>query len=256
MKSLKTSRRTPGDGIVINKFPGYFLMLCLVVSFLFLYQIFQPFLTALILAAIIATAFYPLYHKILKLLGGRTRVASILTCILILILIIVPLVIFILLLVRQAFDTFEFIQSQVSNGYFDPYLKWQKGGILYDYLYSIRDYLNGFINIDTIDIKGQILNSVQYISTFFAKQTTAILTGLLAVFFGFFIMFFAMYYFFKDAKIIIKKIMVLSPLPSVHEHELFRKFKEISLATLYGIFLTSIVQGVIAGIGFFYCWHP
>lgn len=251
MEPLRPLRkRVRGDGMVIKQFPGYFLILCLVLAFLFLYDILRPFLTALILAAILATVFYPLYQRILKFFGGRARLASIIACLLMLVLIIVPLTIFILLLLRQAFDTFEFIKLQIAQGYFDPYLKWEQGGIFYDYLNSIRGYLNGLVNIDTIDIKAQLLDAVQYVSTFLARQTATIVTGFLSLLLGLFIMFFALYYFFKDAKAIIKKIMIVSPLPSEYEIEVFRKFKEISLATLHGIFLTSIVQGIIGGIGF------
>ena len=44
--------------------------------------------------------------------------------------------------------------------------------------------------------------------------------------------------------------MTLSPLSKDHEEGLFKKFREISNATLYGIFLTALVQGTLGGIGF------
>src|SRR5690606_24144695 len=38
--------------------------------------------------------------------------------------------------------------------------------------------------------------------------------------------------------------------PRRHEDAVFGKFKEISHAALYGIFLTAVAQGIIGGIGF------
>jgi predicted PurR-regulated permease PerM len=250
---LKTARifsRQKGDGIIIKNFPGYFLVFCIIISAWFLIDVFRPFFTILIIGAILATAFYPLYKRMLKIFRGRARLASITMCFLVLVLIIVPLLLFILLLGRQAFDTYSFIQTQVHNGVLDPYLKWQPGGMIYDSLGVIREYLGTSVDFSSIDLKKGITDSAQLVTSFLAAQSAAVLKGFGGLLLSFFILIFAMYYFFKDAEVIIKKIMVLSPLPQEYEIELFKKFKEISLATLYGIFLTSIVQGIIGGIGF------
>jgi len=238
------------DGIIIKNFPGYFLIGSIFVSFYYLYQVFEPFVVILILSAILATAFYPLYKRLVQIFKNRTRLASITTCLLVLVLLIVPLIVFILLLGRQAYDTYVFTQHQVQNGFLDPYIKWQKGGMIYDALGTVREQLVNVVDLDSIDLKKNITESAQVVASWLAKQSASILSGFGGLLLSFFILFFAMFYFFKDADAIMKKLMRISPLPLEYEKEIFRKFKEISLATLYGIFLTSIVQGIIAGIGY------
>jgi predicted PurR-regulated permease PerM len=250
MKILKQEVRQRGDGVIIKNFPGYFLILCLVLSFIFLFKVLQPFLTYLILAAVLATAFYPVYSRILRLFKNRSRLASVATCFLILFLIIVPLLIFILLLGKQAYDTYNFIQHHLQNGFLDPFIKWEKGGVVYDWLSTIRSQVGPVIDIESIDLKKNITDVARTVTSFLATQSASVLKGFGGLLLGFFIMFFALYYFFKDAKIIIKKVMILSPLPKEYEIELIKKFKQISLASLYGIFLTSIAQGIVGGIGF------
>jgi len=250
MRTPKVLMRQKGDGVVIKNFPGYFLVFCIVVSAWFLMGVFRPFFTILILAAILATAFYPLYKRLLKTFKARARLASITMCFLVLVLIVVPLIIFILLLGRQAFDTYSFIQTQVHNGVLDSYIKWQPGGMIYDSLGVIRNDIGKTVDFNSLDLKTGITESAQIVSSWLAGQSAAILKGFGGLLLSFFILIFALYYFFKDADLIIKKIMILSPLPKEYELELFKKFKEISLATLYGIFLTSIAQGIIGGIGF------
>ncbi len=250
MTDKETKRDIKPQGLVIEKFPSYFLIACLFITGLFLFNILYPFLTGLVLAAILATAFHPLYHKILALLRNRERWASLLSCFLILVLLVVPLVVFILLLSRQALNTFDFIKHELQAGHYDQYLLWAPGGIIYDFLNNLIGRVDTIIDVKNLDIKTNITNFVQSITSFFLNQAASIINGFLNLLLTFFVMFFAMYYFFKDGHAIIKKIMVLSPLPEKHEVEVFRKFKEISLATLYGIFLTSIVQGIIGGIGF------
>ena len=254
MNSLSPFKK---NEITIHNFSGYFLIGCLVAAFIGLFAVFKPFLIILLFTAILATAFYPLYEKILTLLKGKTRAASFITCFFILVILVVPLLIFIFFLAQQAIDTYFFIQYQIQNGYFDPYLKWEKGGSIYDFLVFLQTQFGAFINIDNVNLKQNLADAAKEIASSIAVQSPDLLRGganlfrkFLELLLQIFILFFALYYFFKDGKYIIKRIMVLSPLPEKHETEIAKKFKEISLATLYGIFLTSLVQGIVGGIGF------
>jgi len=236
--------------MIIKNFPGYFLLGCIVITFVLLFQIFEPFLKILLLSAILATAFHPLYRKLLKAFKNKARLAAVTMCFLLLALIVIPLLVFILLLGRQAFDTYNFIQHQVQAGAMDPYLKWQKGGMIYDSLSSVSESIGATVDFNSIDLKKGITEAAQTVTSWLAGQSASLLKGFGGVLISFFILILALYYFFKDASLIIKKLMILSPLPQEYELELFKKFKEISLATLYGIFLTSIAQGIVGGIGF------
>ena len=250
MRFPKLSARQKGDGMIIKNFPGYFLLGCIVITFVLLFQIFEPFLKILLLSAILATAFHPLYRKLLKAFKNKARLAAVTMCFLLLALIVIPLLVFILLLGRQAFDTYNFIQHQVQAGAMDPYLKWQKGGMIYDSLSSVSESIGATVDFNSIDLKKGITEAAQTVTSWLAGQSASLLKGFGGVLISFFILILALYYFFKDASLIIKKLMILSPLPQEYELELFKKFKEISLATLYGIFLTSIAQGIVGGIGF------
>ncbi len=244
------------DGVVLKNFPGYFLVACILITAFFLYNILEPFLTTLILAAILATAFHPLYKKILPRVKNNARSASLVTCSLILFLIVVPMMIFVFLLGKQATNTYSFVYDWIQTGHLDTYLKWEKGGTLYDTLGSMAQQVDTVIDVSSLDVKGNISDGLRQVGSFLASQSTMLIKLFGWILLSFFVLFFAMYYFFKDTDQIIKKIMTLSPLPLEHEHELFKKFKEISLATLYGIFLTSIVQGIIGGVGFLIAGIP
>jgi predicted PurR-regulated permease PerM len=246
----------PNKGIIIANFSGYFLILCIVVSGFFLYQVFQPFITTLILASIAATAFYPLFQQINEKVKFRSRLAAFLSVVLVLFLIIVPLFIFSIFLIRQTIDTVTFIQAQLASGILDEYIRWQQGGIIYDLLGSIRQIASDFVDFDSIDIKANIVEASTWIITTLTKESANIIKSFGWFLISLFIFIFSMYYFFKDADYIVDKIQTLSPLPSAHEKRLFIKFKEISLATLYGIFFTSIIQGILGGIGFFIAGVP
>lgn len=235
---------------MLHNFPGYFLLACIGVTLYFLLRVYSPFITVLIFAAILATAVYPLYKWVLKLFQGRAKGASLVTCLLVLVFILVPLLVFVVLLGRQAFDAYKYIQDSVMNGALDPYLKWQNGGMIYDWLGFLRDHGGNMVDFESFNLRESITGSAQAVTTFIATQSANLLKGIGWLFINLFIMLFSMYYFFKDGGLIMKKITALSPLPSRHEEELFRKFYEISHAALYGIFLTAVAQGIIGGIGF------
>ncbi len=210
----------------------------------------------MILGAILSTAFYGLYKKVLKLFKGRDVVASLFSVFLVLIIIVVPLSVFIFLLGRQAVDTVLFIQHNVQSGIWDNYLRFEPGTSLYDGYNFVRDYLRPFVDIGSIDLKSSLLDMSKWFASFVASQGALIVKSFGWLLISVFVLGFSMFYFFKDADFIIKKIMLLSPLPDSHERELLAKFKEISFATLYGIFLTAVVQGILGGIGFFVVGIP
>ncbi len=248
--------KTKSNGVVLKYFPGYFLITCLVLSVIFLYWLFQPFLTVLVLAAIFSTTFYPLYRWILKLFRNRSSLASFVTCVLILFLIIIPLILFVFLLARQAVDIYTFLQHKVASGEFDAYLKWQHGNFFYDFYQANLAQLNGAIDVNALDLKQGLTDLARNVSTFLVDQSASLLKGLGRIIVGFFILMFAMFYLFRGHKDITKKLMKISPLPLEYELELFKKFKEMSKATVYGIFLVSVIKGILGGIGFLIAGIP
>jgi predicted PurR-regulated permease PerM len=248
--------------VVLEKFPAYFFIGCLIFSFIALLLLFRPFLIVLVLAAILGTFFRPLYKRVLTLFRGRSRAASLFTCFLILVLFIIPVSFFILLLVRQAIDTSNFVLDQLQTGKLDYLLKWEKGHVLYDFFRGFQARFGSTVDLQSIDLKENLRDVARNVSpyldfgSYLVKQSAGFLKGLALGFINIFILFFALYYFLKDAPLLIKKLMKISPLPMKHNLELLNKFKEISTATLIGIFLTSIIQGIIGGLGFFVVGIP
>lgn len=257
MEKQKLKPKVHGySSLILERFPGYFLLAGLLIAGGFVFFVFQPFLGILVLAAILATAFYPLYNKILFWFKGRSRLAALVTCLIIFFLVIVPLIFFVLLLTKQAAEFYLFAQNKILSGEFDSLLKWQKGNIFYDLLDPQNGQFASFIDVRNFDLKQTIIDASRTVSGFLITQTTRMFKGLVVYILGFLLMFFSMYYIFRDGKKILQKLMKISPLPLRHELELFRKFNEISRVTLVGVFLTALAQGLVGGVGFFIVGVP
>jgi len=209
------------------------------------------FLTSLIFAAIFATIFFPVYRILKKGLGGHSRIASFITCIFTLLVIALPLALIITLVIFEIINALEHISIQMAEGVFDQYIKWEQGYFLYDSWQNVYPYVQnfGFENLD-LDLLGKVSQTAAEWGQNLKDFIVGILGNVLDFFLGLIIFFFALYYFYKDGEHIVKKIISLTPLPLKHGKAVFKKFKEVSLAMIFGIFFTAIIQGTLAGIGY------
>jgi predicted PurR-regulated permease PerM len=152
---------------------------------------------------------------------------------------------------QQAWGAYKFVDENIqTGGFFADLLKWEEGSVLFDSFVWVQDQVGQYVNLAEFDIWANIKEAGQSIADWLTKQVGNLASGLLFFGINLFIFVFALYYFFKDSSLIVDKIMSISPLPKKHEYALLAKFKDISYGTLYGIFLASVIQGILGGIGF------
>ncbi|NIA02434.1 MAG: AI-2E family transporter [Nitrospirae bacterium] len=235
-----------GGFLIIEKLPGYFLLLCMLLALGLIGYILSPFLTEILVAAFLVVAFYPVYKKLNKWFRGLRGLASFVSVLLLIILVLAPLSVVILLITSEASDAYQIIQSKIESGVFDQYFQWSDGG----YFYELKERIQPVIDLDSIDLKQMIVDSAQSVSSWLVAQTGDILKGVGSLVLGIVILIMTMYYFFKDGDKLVDRVGKLSPLPIVYEHELFNKIRQMVKAIVFGVFLTSIVQGILGGIGF------
>ncbi|MBT4055645.1 AI-2E family transporter, partial [Candidatus Peregrinibacteria bacterium] len=231
--------------MVVNRLPGYFLIFCIIGVLYLLYTLVSPFMTPLIVAAILTILFYGVYERLNKKLK-MSRFASFLTCALVVIVIVLPIAGFIVLLVQEGLNMYETISTKIASGSLDFLFKWEEGGWLFD----LKDRLDPIVDISKLDVKAMVVDSAQYVSSFLVSQGTSIAKNLGSIGIGFVIMMFSMFYLFKDGDKFVEKLTILSPLPRKYENEIIKRLKETVNAIAFGVFLTAIIQGTLAGIGF------
>lgn len=238
------------DSLILEKLPAYFLFAVILWVAWQLFGVVQPFMMVLIFSAIVASITFPIYAKFEVWLKGKKRLASLITCLLVVFAIVIPLIIFLLILAGQAMDLYRVINNYLQNVDVTALLKWEKGNILYDLSGSYSNEVAALVQQNMDSLKNGLAESAKFISTFAAKQSAKILADVGLSIFNLLLMFFTLYFLYKDGRFILRRMMMLSPLPMRYEKEVYRKFHEISKATLFGTFLTAIAQGVVAWIGF------
>ncbi|MEK9132111.1 MAG: AI-2E family transporter [Patescibacteria group bacterium] len=217
----------------MKQFQFNFLHIAIIVSFVFLGIVVSPFLTTLVLAAILVTGTYPIYTWVLKKVRDRKRVAAAIMAFSIGIIFSIIFVVFFLLLSQEAVSTYQS---------FDQWIRTVN-------LNEIIAKASKYIGIPPVDLISSITQGAQSFSGVLVEQSTSLLKSVAWLILSFFLLVFAMYFFFKDGKYIIESFEKIIPLPTPYGREIFNKFRQVSLAMLYGIFLTAIVQGFLGGIG-------
>jgi predicted PurR-regulated permease PerM len=222
---------------------AFVLLLVVAVTALFL-AVTWPFLEPLLLGALLAGLFHPLYRWITRLLGGRQSLGAVVTLLVLFILVLGPVSAFLGIVVQQALT----ISDQAI-----PWLRQHVGAAS---TFNLHDWLvQRFPALaDYVPSQEQLL---QHVGTA-AKSAGAFLVTLLsrmtattaAFILNLFVMLYAMFFFFKDGQGILERIFYYLPLSDEDESRMLARFTSITRATIKGTVVIGIIQGSLAGIAF------
>lgn len=225
----------------LKNFNTYFFLVILIGVSAVTFFIFQPFLIAILLAAVFAIIFQRPYKFFVRITGGKNKISALLTAI-------VGMVIFTSLFLGIAGlianETANLFQNSVKAGdayqnYIDPIINNVNKN---PFLKSLG--LENLINSESI---SKAVSQLGQGALGILQQTYQ---GIAHFLFLTVVMFFTLYYFLVGGRDLVKKIMYLSPLRDSHEKILVERFISISRATIKGTLVVGIVQGSIGGITF------
>jgi len=213
----------------------YFLLIALVASMAIVYLIVKPFFGPLILAAVFAFLFQPIYQKFLRYLKKHEGLAALATTLIAVIFIIIPIA----LLGTQIFRELSQLYQSLSSG---------RDGIET----LIREVINQART--TLPIPA----SFEFDFRQYAKQVLeAIIQNLGAVFSSFaklllntFVFLISFYFFLKDGNKLKNYLVALSPLDDDVNDLIVSRLKLGVSATIKGNLVIGITQGTLTGIGF------
>ncbi len=104
-----------------------------------------------------------------------------------------------------------------------------------------KDQVNAIVNNAMDFIRPRLLSLTGATGTFIAK-----------LLFGSVILIVSTFFFLYDGPAMIKNLMYLSPLDDQYEQELLLEFDRIARAVVLATILSAVVQGLTAGIGFYF----
>jgi predicted PurR-regulated permease PerM len=231
---------------MIKEFDKKYIILVIILLIIYMaFIIIKPFITAVLTAIVIAYVFYPVYQRLYSKLKRKNLSSLIITLSLIL-LIILPLAYIINSLSKEVYRApIFFKKTLVTGNLFGIDCEQNRDNRLCKISETIRSFLSEPKNRFYVD------------DTF--KKTTNFLTAKLSNFilaiprrlFDVFIIFFTMFYLFRDGKKLVTKINNLIPAKKEHKRKIVKKLDEITYAVVFGSIITALIQGAIGAFGFF-----
>lgn len=216
----------------------FFLGLILIFGITSLY-IFRPFLFPIFWASILSIMFYPIYQKLYKSTKHSSLSAG-LTLLLIVAVVVIPLL---------------FIATLVANESSTLYEKVRTVDV-FESVNNVRDQLGSLPvigkYIQNLQTQGPEFaqNAASVVSSFLFENLKALTQYSIKFMFLFFMMLYALFYFLRDGKRMLNRLMHLSPLGDEYEAMLYERFTSTARATLKGTVITGTIQGTIGGILF------
>jgi predicted PurR-regulated permease PerM len=206
------------------------------------FRIIWPFITPILLAAILVTLTFPLYKRVRERLKSKSSALAALIMLLgITVLIALPVFVLSMMLIHQANGLIEQLQSP------DTQQMLAKIDIA-SRLEFLKKWLPGF---DPASVSPQrlILPIVRGIPGWVARNGGAVIGGAAGLLIGFVLMLLATYFFYVDGDAIITELSNLSPLPEKYDREFAARFKDVIDATFRGQLLTGVAQGLATMVG-------
>jgi len=234
MPELENRREWRATGII------FFGLLALAVLWATV-MIIWPFISAIIVGAILVTVTFPLYKRVRARLRGSDTWAAIAMLLGITIVLILPTVILGLLLIQQANSLLPHLKSMETQ-------QMMQRLDLADRLLWVKRFVPSF-DPTTLSAQKLILPVVQKIPGWVAANGGAVIGSVAGVVVGFFLVLLSAFFFYVEGEAILEEMAILSPLPERYDREFATKFKDVIDATFRGQLMTSLAQGIATGVG-------
>lgn len=222
-----------------------FLLILVLIVTIACYFVFRPFLTEILMAAILATIFYKPFIALTKLFKGRQNLAAILMCLLLVLVVILPSIKLLIYGAEKSVQTYDETVAFFSNHELNDVFKneiFKKAPLKY---LNLDSY-----NFQNANFQNSLISAAKSSSLWLISGATTVVKETTNFFFSLFLIILTMFFFFVDGKKMLGRLMYLSPLPDKYDKEIFRKFSVVSYTTLVSTFVASFAQGIAGAIGF------
>ena len=194
--------------------------------------IISPFVSALALSAIIVTICYPMYERIILYTPRKNKaIAAFATTFTVLVIVIIPF----LFITSQLFTEASVIFNTLRN---DPEILQTKLLAFERVVHTVAP-----------NYQFDVLNLIKQGADFASNKFGSFVAGTATTAFMFFIAMIGTYYFFKDGKVMTKRLVVISPLPDNQDEKILARLAQAVRSVALGSILVALIQGFLTAVG-------
>jgi len=213
------------------------------------FHVLKYFIVPVVWATIIAYMTWPLYQSVQRMCGPRPTLSATIMMILVTLVVGIPLTFAIFILQHEGRNLYYELQKQVFSGHLNvpdfirdlPFV----GKEISRSLREINEDPNSIINSISVWIQGH-LNYGRFLLSEISRNLIKLGFAMLSLFF-----------FYRDGQTILNQVskaleMVIGP----RVHHYLDTISETTRAVVYGVGLTAIAQGLLAGVSYFVAGVP
>lgn len=219
--------------------------LLLVGSMLLVATVLRPVWKPIFLAVVLAAALWPVNEWFARKFGKRHRLASALTTLFLVIVILGPVLSITIIAITEAINTFQLVRETLAEGGITGMIE-----RLPDWLERPLTAALGWLPSDMESLAAQAMSRGEAAMGLFGS----ILAGITSLAFDLVLMLIVFHTLLEHGKELVAWILRVSPLPETKE--LLGEARQTSAFVLRSSFLTALVQGTVATIGFYIASVP
>lgn len=212
---------------------GFYALVLLFAYLVFL--LFRPFLVPLVWAGVLAICFYPVHSRVER--RSTPSVAALFSTILVAILVIVPILAVASAFVTQAQRVLEYVPGLTARAP-ESVQRW------------LQAALSSIPGGESIDATAILTDSAQRVATLLSSQAAALLQNAVVFLVYLGITIFAMYFFFRDAPVVMRGVRLLLPLEPELRERLIEQTRLMVNASVTAGLIVAAVQGLLGGLTF------
>jgi predicted PurR-regulated permease PerM len=195
----------------------------------------------IVLAAILAGLFHPLYRRLNALVGERGWLAALITVLVVLVAIVVPLALVLGLVASEALRLSTAVAPRVQEMVAHP-----------NQLPTLLEQLPFYEQIapyrpQILARAGELIGNLGRFAVSSISATTA---GTAQAILQFFILLYTLFFLLIDGPTLLRKLTSYLPLREAEKELVLDKFVSVTRATLRGTLVIGIVQGTLGGLSF------
>jgi len=226
----------------------------LLVTGYLLFTIVAPFIPAIGWAMVIAILTFPLYERLRRRLAGRTAASAGLMLVFVVLAVVVPAMTLTAILASELANVYRFLEEVVHSGRLEQLSLTNLGSSL-----PFAPLLEKFTSLaDTFqfDLKENLVITAKRMVTLALGSITTVLKNFLATLVQMLIMLFILFFLYRDGERLVAYGWSLVPVGEQKREAIAAAGLGIITGFVYGIGLTCLVQGTLAGLAYGFLGIP
>ncbi len=218
--------------------------------------ILSPFAQVLAWAVILSTAAYPVHARLLRLVGGREGLAATLSTLLVVLVILGPAMGLVFQISQEAISLYQSLEPRVRASLDEgtaPLLARLRALPVLGFLI---ERLEAVVPLHALDLRAYLADAARRAAAGLAGFTGGLVRNVLAFVLDAVVLILAIAVLFRDGARWVAASRGWVPMREEDREGIATELRQATRAILYGMFLTALVQGALAGIGYWIVGLP